>query len=60
MKQVDLAVALEDYDIHLNQTAIGKIEMGKRNLYVHELDAFSKILEVSLEWIVKGGELKIS
>jgi hypothetical protein len=59
MKQIDVSVALEDYKIVLNQTAIGKIERGERNIFNFELPAFSEILEVSVEWLLKGGDLKI-
>lgn len=60
MRQIDLSTALEEYNIEINQSAIGKIERGQRNLNVQELAAIAEILEVSVEWIVKGGELKIS
>ena len=60
MRQIDLSIALEEYNIEINQSAIGKIERGQRNLNVQELAAIAEILEVSVEWIVKGGELKIS
>lgn len=60
MRQVDVSIALREYKIDINQTAIGKIERGERNLSVHELAALVEILDVSVEWVVKGGELKIS
>ena len=59
MRQIDLSTALEEYGIEINQSAIGKIERGERNINVQELAAIAEILEVSVEWIVKGGELKI-
>jgi len=59
MRQIDLSTALEEYGIEINQSAIGKIERGERNLNVQELAAIAEILGVSVEWIVKGGELKI-
>lgn len=59
MRQIDVAVALEDYGLELNQTAIGKIERGDRRLYVHELAAFTEVLEVSADWVIRGGELNI-
>ncbi len=59
MKQIDVVVALEDYHITLNQTAIGKIERGERGILDYELFAFSEILEVSVDWLFKGGNLKI-
>lgn len=59
LRQVDVAVALEEYGVELNQSAIGKIERGERGLYVHELAAFVEVLEVSPDWVLEGGELKI-
>lgn len=59
LRQVDVAVALEEYGFELNQSAIGKIERGERGLYVHELAAFVEILDISPEWVLKGGELEI-
>jgi len=49
MQQIDVTVTLEDYDITLNQTAIGKIERGERNIFDFELLAFLKFLEVAVE-----------
>lgn len=60
MKQVDATIALQEYGINLNHTSIGKIERGERNLYVHELAAFIEIYDVSADWVIKGGELRIS
>ena len=60
LRQIDLSTALEEYGIQINQSAIGKIERGERNINVQELAAIAEILDVSVEWIVKGGELKIS
>lgn len=60
LRQINLSTALEEYGIENNQSAIGKIERGERNLNVQELAAIAEILDVSVEWIVKGGELKIS
>jgi transcriptional regulator with XRE-family HTH domain len=60
MRQVDLAIALQEYDIDMNQSTLGKIERGERNMYVYELSAFVEILDVSVEWVVNGGELEIS
>ncbi len=60
MRQVDVTTALQEYGIDMNQTTLGKIERGERNMYVHELAVFVEVLDVSVEWVVKGGELKIS
>lgn len=59
IRQIDVSTALEEYGIEISQSAIGKIERGERNLNVQELAAIAEILDVSVEWIVKGGELKI-
>lgn len=59
MSQLDLSLALEEQDIKLNQTAIGKIERGERNMYVHQLVAFADILEVSVNWMLEGGDITI-
>lgn len=60
MTQLDVAVALEEYGIVLNQTAIGKLERGERNLYVHQLVPLLEILDISFDWLINGGELHIS
>lgn len=59
MSQLDLSLALEEHEIKLNQTAIGKIERGERNMYVHQLVAFADILEVSVNWMLEGGDITI-
>lgn len=59
MSQLELSLALEDHDIKLNQTAIGKIERGERNMYVHQLVAFADVLDVSVGWVLKGGDISI-
>lgn len=60
LRQVDVTIALQEYGIDMNQTTLGKIERGERNIYVHELAAFVEVLDVSAEWVIRGGELKIS
>lgn len=59
IKQIDIAVALEEHKIYLNQTAVGKIERGERNIYDCEIRALSDILEVYTHWLIRGGDLKI-
>ena len=55
MTQIDLAAALEtDYNIVLDGSRIGKIERGERCLYDYELLAFSEILSVPVNWLLKG------
>ena len=60
MRQIDVAMALEEFDIDVNQSTLGKIERGERNMYVYELVALAEILDISVEWVIKGGELDIS
>jgi transcriptional regulator with XRE-family HTH domain len=59
MKQIDVAVVLEEHKIYLNQTAIGKIERGERYIHDYEVLALSTVLDVSVEWLLKGGDLMI-
>lgn len=59
MRQVDVAIVLHEYDVVMSQAALGKVERGERNMYVHELAALVEILDVSVEWVVKGGELTV-
>lgn len=59
MTQLEVAVALEEYGFTLGQTAIGKIERGERNLCIHEFIAIQNIIDVTFDWIIHGGELKI-
>lgn len=59
MKQIDVAVGLEEHNIMLNQTAIGKIERSERYLHDYEVLALSTVLGVSVEWLLKGGDLKV-
>ena len=58
MRQIDLAIALEDYGLMLDQSIIGKIERGERNMLATELISFAQILDVPLEWLVNGGLLE--
>lgn len=59
MRQIDVATALIEFEVEMNQSTLGKIERGERNLYVYELVALAEILDISVEWVVKGGELEI-
>ena len=52
------SVSLElDHNIKLDGSTVGKIERGERGIYDYELLAFSGILDVSVGWLLKGGEL---
>lgn len=55
LTQIDLAAALEvDYDIKLDRSDISEIETGIRGIKDYELSAIAEILDVSLEWLVRG------
>lgn len=61
MSQMDVSAALEiDHNIKIDGSTVGKIERMERGVYDYELLAFSKILDVSVEWLLKGGELYFS
>ncbi len=61
MSQMDLSAALEvDHGIRIDGSTIGKIERMERGLYDFEMLALSEILDVPVEWLLKGGELHIS
>jgi len=50
---VDVVAALHvDFDIKLDTSALGRIERHQRSVSDYELLALSKILDVSLEWLV--------
>lgn len=53
--QVDLSAALDiDYGIKMDQSDISEIERGARGIKDYELNAIAEILDVSLEWLVRG------
>lgn len=53
--QSELAAALEvDFQIQLTQSDISEIERLQRSVKDYELDAFSKILDVSVDWLMYG------
>lgn len=57
--QVELAVALEvDFEFKLDQSDISEIERQVRGVKDYELDAVSRLLRVSPEWLLRGHELK--
>ncbi len=57
MNQIDLAVALsDDYRIKLDRSDIGEIERQVRGVKDYELDAIARVLNVSLNWLVRGEE----
>ena len=55
--QIELAAALEvDFQIKLDQSDISEIERQKRGIKDFELDAVSRLLGVSPEWLLRGDE----
>ncbi len=55
--QIELAAALEvDFQIKLDQSDISEIERQKRGVKDFELDAVSRLLGVSPEWLLRGDE----
>ena len=59
--QQELVSALEvDYDIKIQRPALVLIEQQKRNVSDYELVAFSRILEVNMEWLLFGDDLNES
>ncbi|MBC8462313.1 MAG: helix-turn-helix domain-containing protein [Deltaproteobacteria bacterium] len=61
MTQMDVSAALEvDHNIRIDGSTIGKIERFDRGVYDYELLALSEVLDVSVEWLLKGGKLHIS
>jgi transcriptional regulator with XRE-family HTH domain len=51
--QVDLAVALQEHDIHIGQADISEIETDTRLVRDYELKAIAEILEVSADWLLE-------
>lgn len=49
MSQQDLSEALEDLGVYTCRCSISRIESGKRAITDIEVDAFSKVLKVSLD-----------
>lgn len=55
MTQVDLSAAFSvDFDMEISQKAISRLEGGIRPVTDKELVALSKILEVSVQWLIFG------
>ena len=57
LNQADLAAALAvDHDIKLDRSDISEIETQVRGIKDYELDAIARILDVDVEWLLRGGE----
>lgn len=55
--QNELAAALQvEFEIKLDQSDISEIERQVRGVKDFELDAFSRVLAVSPEWLLRGDE----
>ena len=57
LNQADLAAALAvDHDIKLDRSDISEIETQVRGIKDYELDAIARILDVDVEWLLRGDE----
>lgn len=55
LDQIDLASALElDYGLGLDQSDISEIERQVRGVKDFELDALSRVLNVTPQWLLRG------
>ena len=54
ISQSDLAARLQTNDINIEQKAISRIESGNRFVADFELLMLSKILNVSVDWLLTG------
>ncbi|HBJ85794.1 MAG: helix-turn-helix transcriptional regulator [Prosthecobacter sp.] len=55
MTQAQLAEALIKQGVSIDRAGISKIEIGQRSVYDFEVKALSKVLGVTLEWLLKDG-----
>jgi transcriptional regulator with XRE-family HTH domain len=57
--QLYLAVALkEQHALELSQSNISEIETGVRGVKDFELNAIADVLNISPEWLLRGGEVQ--
>lgn len=54
LTQSELAARLQLMNVIVEQKAISRIELGTRLVADYELLAFSRIFNVSLEWLLTG------
>ena len=52
MSQADLAAQMQVQGIIIERDSISRIEIGTRFIPDYELPVFSKVLKVSVEWIL--------
>ncbi len=57
LSQAELAAKLQVAGVTLERDSISRIEIGTRFVADYELMAFSKILGVSVEWLLSADEL---
>lgn len=55
LTQAQLAEALIQQGVSIDRAGISKIEIGQRSVYDFEVKALSKVLGVTLEWLLKDG-----
>ena len=55
MTQAQLAEALLEQGVSIDRAGISKIEIGQRSVYDFEVKALSKVLNVTLDWLLKDG-----
>ena len=56
LSQVDLAAKLQIENVILEQKSISRIEKGDRFVSDYELLVLSKVLNVTVEWLLTGNE----
>ncbi len=54
MSQSDLAARMQIEGIQIERDSISRIEIGTRFVPDYELPLFSKVLNVSVEWLLNG------
>jgi len=55
MTQAKLAEALAEHGVLMDRACVSKIEIGQRSVYDFEVKAFSKVLGVTFDWLLKDG-----
>ena len=55
MTQAQLAEVLNKQGVSIDRAGISKIEIGQRSVYDFEVKALSKVLGVTLDWLLKDG-----
>ena len=56
--QADLAAKLQIEEVIVEQKAISRMELGERLITDYEILALSRILNVSVIWLLTGNEYK--